>query len=553
MIQKETSINLNLKALNFQKEVIAGNYEYTPHAQGGFFKFILRCPGFGFGHSSYAGRLSDVVVANTKLRKGELPQKLPYVPFSPLLSQVRCNYVAQTVASKHQGQIQLYHLGPFGFEHVPTRSRQYPVNLLTQLGGRGMFNLGFDKYPEGGELSLLFRMKETFYEEVKGEVPRVTWYYLCNNVWKPLRDDEVVQDTTQGFLHDGIIQIKVPPEISKGNTLMDGDLLWLKAQIDRAAVIRGHLSGIFINAVDAVWDGESSDVHLATALKAGSISKPETPIVAIAGVAQPGDSFAGRIAESKENWLLRVSERIRHKNRAITAKDFEEIILNRFDVIFKAQCFMAHSGIADNRTVLSRDLPPGKVHIVVVPDVTNDRIKDKLYPRLNGYSLMEIRDYLKCKASPFITIEVTNPYYEPIKVHAKVKFDGKRPDGYYLVQLNTEILQFLSSWLYSEIKEEEFGISIYKSDVLGFVQNRPYVEFVTEFSLVRINYMDGVYDMDDSADEKNVGEEIRPRFPWSIITSARHHDLKVIEDTSFKSPVTRCIDNMRLEEDFLLE
>ncbi len=70
----------------------------------------------------------------------------------------------------------------------------------------------------------------------------------------------VVQDTTQGFLHDGIIQIKVPPEISKGNTLMDGDLLWLKAQIDRAAVIRGHLSGIFINAVDAVWDGESSDV-----------------------------------------------------------------------------------------------------------------------------------------------------------------------------------------------------------------------------------------------------------------------------------------------------
>ncbi len=30
-----------------------------------------------------------------------------------------------------------------------------------------MFNLGFDKYPEGGQLSLLFRMKETFYEEVK--------------------------------------------------------------------------------------------------------------------------------------------------------------------------------------------------------------------------------------------------------------------------------------------------------------------------------------------------------------------------------------------------
>lgn len=553
VIQKETVISLDLKKMNFQKEVIAGSYGYTPKAQGGFFKLTLKCPGFGFGHSSYAGRLSAIVVANAKLKKGEVPQKLPYVPFSPLLSQVRCSYVAQTVASKNKNEIQLYHIGPFGFEHVAIRSRQYPVNLLTQLEGRGVFNLGFDQYPVGGELSLLFRMNETFYEEVKGEVPKVSWYYLSNNVWKPLKDDDVVQDTTQGFLHDGIIQIKVPQEISKGNTLMDPGLLWLKAQIERAAVIRGHLSGIFVNAVDATWNGESSDAHLATALKTDTVSKPEIPIAAIAGIKQPGDSFAGRIAESKENWLLRVSERIRHKNRAITAKDFEELILDKFDIIFKAQCFMAHSSIERYKTVLSPDLPPGKVHIVVVPDVTNERVKDKLYPRLNGYSLMEIRDYLKCKASPFVTIEVTNPYYEPIKVHTKVKFDGERPDGYYLARLNTEILQFLSSWLYSEIKEEEFGISIYKSDVLGFVQNRPYVEFVTEFSLVRINYMDGNYDMYDSVRGDDGEEEIKPRFPWSIITSARQHDLKVIDETSFKPPIARSIDNMRLEEDFLLD
>ena len=145
---------------------------------------------------------------------------------------------------------------------------------------------------------------------------------------------------------------------------------------------------------------------------------------------------------------------------------------------------------------------------------------------------MEIRDYLKTVASPFIEIEVLNPYYEPVKVHATVKFDGKQPDGLYLDKLNKEITGFLTSWLSSEEKEEEFGTSIYRSDVLGFIQNRPYVEFVTEFSLVRIDFLNGEYDMYDSAKSNSGQEEIKPKFPWSVITSARQHDLKVISEIS---------------------
>lgn len=550
-----THIHMNLKQIPFQKTRISEAYLYTNKTKDGFFRLQLKCPKLAFGHTQYAQELSDTVLFNSRVKKGAALRKLPNPPFSPMISQVECDYRAQSTAIKNK-EIALIHLGPFGYQEVALKSRLHPVKLLTQLSGKGMFMMGLDHYPEGGEVSFLFQMKESFYEEVKGEVPKVSWQYLKNNQWLPFQDHEVLEDSTRGFLHDGIIRLKIPKNIANGNTLMPADLLWIKAQVERGSAIRGHIHGIFGNAVRATWDGTSDGAHLASLLPPYTITKPVIPVPEVASILQPHRSFDGHPEEKEEDWTLRVSERLRHKNRAINARDFEELVLDRFDIIFKAQCFMAMSKIENHKSVADPHLPPGKVQIVVVPDVTSELVKDKLYPRLKGFKLMEIRDYLKTKASPFISLEVCNPYYEPIRVHADVLFDGKQPDGYYLNLLNTEIIQFMSSWLYSEIKEEEFGASVYKSDIQAFIQNRPYVKFVTEFSLVRIDYLDYQYEMYDSArihDQKDEEEEIKPKFPWSIITSARQHDLRVIDEIAYQPPTARGIGNMTLESDFLID
>ena len=47
-------------------------------------------------------------------------------------------------------------------------------------------------------------------------------------------------------------------------------------------------------------------------------------------------------------------------------------------------------------------------------------------------------------------------------------------------------------------------------------------------------------------------EIIEPEFPWSILTSVRQHNIRVIPDTDYRSPVPRGIDNMELGFDFII-
>ena len=126
----------------------------------------------------------------------------------------------------------------------------------------------------------------------------------------------------------------------------------------RGIGIRGLLTQVSENAVDATWDGASSGSHLAEPLKANSIARFETPIPEIPTVVQPENSFFGRQEETRENRILRISERLRHKNRAINAKDYEELVLDKFDIVFKVQCFMAYNDIKDKVSAPDPHTPP---------------------------------------------------------------------------------------------------------------------------------------------------------------------------------------------------
>ncbi len=53
---------------------------------------------------------------------------------------------------------------------------------------------------------------------------------------------------------------------------------------------------------------------------------------------QPFQSFDGKHAEVGKEFYTRVSERLRHKGRAITAWDYEHLVLDRFPGIYKVKC-----------------------------------------------------------------------------------------------------------------------------------------------------------------------------------------------------------------------
>lgn len=552
MVSLHKKLSFDLELLQCEQATEAIELEYNRKTKRGFFKVELACPKLAFGHGDYSKKLSDAVLHNSTLKKGQTKIDEPQAPFTPIVQNITGRYAAQATRLKDEGSIQLYQLGPFGYERIRVKAKEQPLALVPDFDAKGILMLGLNNYPRLGELSLHFEMNETFYEEVAGEVPQVKWSYMIDNKWFDFQEDELVKDTTTGFLHDGIIQFKLPKKISKGNTVLDGDCLWLKAEIERGASIRGRITGIYENAIEATWNQEGSGVHLETALSENQAKKLVKHDPNIAKVVQPGRSFGGRMAETEIGMINRVSERLRHKNRALNARDYEELILQEFDIIYKVKCFMAEFS-KKKEDAAKLLIPPGKVHIAVIPDVTSDVVKDKLHPKIKAYKLMDIRDFLKSKASPFVNVEVTNAFYERVRVYAKVKFRGYESDGFYIKQLNEELLAFLNPWMSSSEKEEDFGKSVFRSEILGYVQERPYVEYVTGFSLVRINTINQTNDLYDSARNVNDSEEIKATYPWSIITSADQHVIESIDSNTYAQPTPRGIDNMELESDFVLE
>jgi hypothetical protein len=214
--------------------------------------------------------------------------------------------------------------------------------------------------------------------------------------------------------------------------------------------------------------------HLATPLAAGSIGKLKERLAAVKKVEQPYASFGGRVEEG-DGFEVRVSERLRHKGRAITLFDYERLVLQAFPDIYKVKCI--------NHTDRQQEHVPGNVRVIVVPDLRNRNAVDPLQPMASLDSLDTIQEYLAERAGNFATLHVTNPDYEEIRVQCQVRFHTGYDQGHYLGQLVSDVQHFLSPWLHDEAADISFGGRIHGSSVLQFIEQRLYVDFVTDFRM----------------------------------------------------------------------
>ena len=158
-----------------------------------------------------------------------------------------------------------------------------------------------------------------------------------------------------------------------------------------------------------------------------------------------------------------------------------------------------------------------------------------LKPQTGKKELLEIQTYLSSYISPFITLFVENPVYEEILVECNVGFREGYDEGYYTKQLNEDIKRYLSPWAYEEGEDIVFGGKIYKSQILKFVEDQPYVDFVTDFIVTQ--YLGdfttiGVGSMEIECDfivYPEFFEEIQAASSKSILVSAQDHNITAIK------------------------
>ncbi|HAP64873.1 MAG TPA: hypothetical protein DCR93_37105, partial [Cytophagales bacterium] len=237
--------------------------------------------------------------------------------------------------------------------------------------------------------------------------------------------------------------------------------------------------GLHTQAAQATFADQGNDPdHLSAPLASGTIRQLLDRQAAVQKVQQPYASFDGKPQEAATPFYTRVSERLRHRQRSLSAWDYERLVLEKFPDIFQVRCLPHTSPQAL--------VDPGAATLIVVPNLRNQQATTLLMPRASVATLDRIRTYLQEYLSPFANLHVQNPQYEEVLLDFKVRFREGNDEGYYVTQLNEELRRYLSPWAYQANQEVVFGGRIYKSKVLAFIENRPYVDYVLDFKLYHL-------------------------------------------------------------------
>ena len=393
-----------------------------------------------------------------------------------------------------------FQLAPFGYAEVfndgitlkAGKEGTEKFTLLADINNNGELFIGFENAIEDSVVTVLFEVAEGSSDPLK-ENARVNWYYLSDNAWIKY-DDKRVADGTKNFSQSGIVSLPFPSAITNQNTLLETGLHWIKATVveNIDAVCKMILIQAQAGSVELVQD-ETRQIEFRKIIPAGTISKLVEGKAAVKTITQPFDGFNGRVRESDEHFYLRVSERLRHKQRAITIWDYEHLILEQFPQLYKVKC-LNHSGFYTNGDdkIFCENFP-GHVTIVPIPDLKNNTNVNWLKPYPSIGLLNNIKDYLKKINCPFVRIvneddktfeklHVTTPQFEEIQLSFNVVFNNDNKI-FYTDLLNREIEKFLCSWAFDSPAEINFGTSINKSLLINFIEERPYVDYLTEFKM----------------------------------------------------------------------
>ncbi|MBL4704591.1 MAG: baseplate J/gp47 family protein, partial [Flavobacteriales bacterium] len=273
-----------------------------------------------------------------------------------------------------------------------------------------------------------------------------------------------------------------------------------------------------INAqgVQAQFLNQDNDLsHLEKGIESGTISKLILRSSSVKSITQPYNSFDGKQEENDQLYYKRVSERLRHKNRAVNVWDYEHLILQEFPDIYRVKC-LCHTDV-------DSFVAPGNVTLVVVPDTVNKNVFDIYQPRVSKAKLNKIQNFVSALSSLHVNTEVANPNYQKVEVEVTVKFYKGSDDALYKIELETDIKKLLSPWAFDEAKSVEFGVVLHRSVLIDYIEKLNYVDYVRDIVIKLGN-------------AEEIVKNATPSSPRSILVSAESHLVTIDEDLCDTSP-----------------
>lgn len=525
--------------------VFNNDYFFASSTRNGYIKLEFCYPPNGFGNKEYPEIIKNSMTGSIK--KKIIPET-PNEPWIPTLKSVSVNFASSiTIDFNNQepkNKTFFYEIHPFG-EIVVSETIGKQLNILPFYEIGSELYLGIENFNKLDTFSIFFNINMFASDYIK-EKNEISWSILIDDEWISLKDDNILKDSTNELMNSGIVTFnfanfsknKISTNQIVENKLFPSGLFWIKSKSIFDEQFIYNILDVKCQAVTATFvSNENNLEHLKNPLKPNTIQSFVDEQPDIVEIQQKLSSFNGKAKESDTDFYIRVSERLRHKNRAVINWDYERIILQNFPEVSKVVCL-------SNKNQHIK-FEPGAVTIVVLPDVSKIVAEHVYKPKFSVSKLNQIKKYLKEKISPFINLNVCNPIYEKIQVKFEVKFYDGLNDKFYLQKANEDIKKFINPWLFDEDVNVAFSNKIYGSHILYYLETRDYIDYISNFTIYHINN-ENIINFYEASDKDVV---LTPKTEVSIFVSSENHIISIIGEQN----EAETLEAMALEADFTLK
>jgi hypothetical protein len=502
-------------------------------------------------HGAYARVAGQKAVElSTALSAGQQVSAAQYQvgpPYTPKIKRLTVDYktsveVVLDDPAALAGPEQLFHVRPFGSHRIVREDGAAGYRFLPAYDDGGELYIGLSGVAAPQRLTLLLQLAEGSADPDLPPAP-VEWSYLAGDRWRTLHDGDVLRDTTRGLINSGILELSLPA--AAPSTQLPADRYWLRASVPYRTDSVCDVVAIRAQAVTATFvDAGDAPEHYDQPLPAGTIRGLVRHEPRLGGVEQPYTSFGGRPRERAEDFYTRVSERLRHKQRALTLWDYERLVLERFPQVYKVKCLPADLG--------ERPDDPGRVELVVIPDIRGKLPFDPFEPKAPADLLADVERHIAPRCPPFAAVRARNARFVAVKTRFGVRFRPGRDPGFHLKLLSEELCRFLSPWAYDEAADVAIGGRIYASSVVNFVDSREYVDYVATIKLFRsLNGRDFELVPPPTGDDAE-GYSVGTVRADEVLVSARQHEIDLIHEVAYRPELLSGINYMKVELDFVV-
>lgn len=495
-----------------------------------------------FGQASYPMAMVDAM----RPRLVPLgPRRVPVPPWIPKLDQLQFGYQATTTltmgapASARPGD-RITQITPFGARMTFPHHIQRNLGLFPPRLGLGTLYLQLTGPGVLRQLGILFDVADSGHLRLVPPPVPLVWHYLTDHGWTSLPPTAILSDTTDGLLKSGVVMLDLPDDAATPDGEMPAGGVWLAVSAtEQGFDTMPVLTHVRTNGVWAV----STAAHDPS----GDHDRDWRFEVASPGLSPPIEAqrrAPPRPPETRAHYLARVSERLRHRQRAVTPHDIERLVLVAFPEVWRAKC-LPH---------LTRHGPlpqPGATTVVVVrypPPQGSDAPlgQQRLF---DAGTLDRIDSFLQRHGPDDARYSVVNPAFDRLHVRAAVTFVPFRDDGAMANKLQRHLSQILSVWT-GPADLARFGWSLDVPMLRAGIAALDDVRDVTDFSVLHFVVDDhGSHRLSDTAQSDArgpLGTLIRPSRPWALPLATPDHTISTAEHLQQITPTQSGIGRLRV-------